>query len=564
VDNFEPILFGLLVAVAALSVVARRLRVPYPILLVLGGLALSLIPHVPRLELRPDLVLVLFLPPLLYVAAFFANLRGFRADLRAISLLSVGLVVATAAAVAAVAHTLVGLPWSVAFTLGAIVSPTDPLAATQILGRLGAPRRTATVLEGEGLINDGVALVLYRAALGAAVGQGLSLGEVGLRVVLAPLGGALIGLAVGWIVAWVRQRIDDPPTSITISLFTGFAAYLPAEALGVSGVIAAVVSGIYVGWRGPEIASPATRLQGFAVWEIVQFLLNSLLFVLIGLQLPVVIDGLGGQSVPRLLAYGAALSGVVIAVRIVWVFATTVIVRAVDRRPAQRERRGSWQDRMIVGWSGMRGAVSLAAALAIPTHTDVGAPFPGREMVLFLTFSVILATLVVQGLSLPLLIRRLGVRDDGEEEREELRARLAAAKAALARIDELADEEWTRPDTVERMRGFFEWRKRRLAARAGKLEDEGYEDQSLAYQRMQREVLQAQRRAVVGLRNQGVISNDVMHRIERELDLEDSRLEERVPPADGGAADAEGSRRRRRWPFGAARGDGRYREDAPS
>jgi Na+/H+ antiporter len=338
-----------------------------------------------------------------------------------------------------------------------------------------------------------------------------------------------VGLAVGWIVAWARQRLDDTPTEITISLFTGFAAYLPAESLGVSGVIAAVTAGIYLGWRGPEIAAPDTRLQGFAFWEILVFLLNSVLFVLIGLQLPVVLEGLEGRSTATLIAYGAAISGVVIATRFVWIFGTTVVLRALDRRPAQRERRAPWRMRFLGAWCGMRGAVSLAAALAIPMTTDAGAPFPGREMVLFLTFCVILATLVAQGLSLPLVIRLLGIRDDGEEDREELRARLAAAKAALVRLDELADEEWTRPETVQRLREFYEYRKRRFGARSGRLADDGYEDQSLAYQRLVRELLVAQRRAVVRLRNQGVIDNEVMHRIERELDLEDSRLEPQVP-----------------------------------
>jgi CPA1 family monovalent cation:H+ antiporter len=529
VDQLEPTVLGLLLAVVALSVAARRLRVPYPILLVVGGLALGLIPGLPEVTLEPDLVLVVFLPPLLYVSAFFANLRDLRADLRTISLLSVGLVIATAFAVGAVAHELVGLSWAAALTLGAIVSPTDPLAATQILRRLNAPRRVSTVLEGEGLINDGTALVLYRAAIGAAVGGAFSAADAGLRLVLAPAGGVAIGLAVGWLVAWVRRRIDDTPTEITISIFTGYAAYLPAEALGVSGIIAAVTAGIYLGWRGPELASASTRLEGFAFWEILVFLLNSLLFILIGLQLPLVLDGLGDRSIASLAGYAVAVSGAVIAMRFAWVFITTAIIRAVDRRAVQRTRRASWRTRVIVAWCGMRGAVSLAAALAIPIETDAGAPFPGRDLVIFLTFAVILATLVLQGLSLPWLIRRLGVRDDGLEEQEELKARLAASKAALARIDALAEEDWTRPDSVERMRNFYEWRTRRFAARAGRIEDDGYEEQSSAYQRMVREVLEAQRRAVVRLRNQGVISNDVMHRIERELDLEDSRLEDQGP-----------------------------------
>ena len=534
-SDLEPIVLGLLVAVAALSVLSRVIGVPYPILMVIGGLGLGLIPGAPEVVLDPELVLVVFLPPLLYVGAFFASLRDLRRDARAITLLSVGLVVATAGAVAVVAHHLTGLPWAAAFTLGAIVSPTDPLAATQIMRRLGAPRRIATVLEGEGLVNDATALVLYRAAVGAAVGGSFSLGDAGLRVVLAPVGGVVIGLAVAWVIAWVRKRIEDTPTEITISVFTGYAAFLPAEALGASGVLAAVTAGVYLGWRAPEIASPDSRLQGFSFWTITQFLLNATLFVLIGLQLPQILDALGDRSTAELLAYGAAISGVVIAVRIAWIFGSTVVIRVLDRRPAQLARRGTWQQRLLGSWAGMRGAVSLAAALAVPITTDAGGPFPGRDLILFITFCVIMATLVFQGLTLPLVIRLLGVGDDGAgEQEEELRARLAAASAALVRIDELEGEDWTRPDTLDRMRGAYAFRKRRFAAQAGKIDDEGYEEQSVAYQRTLREVLEAQRRAVVDLRNRGEISNDVMHRIEHELDLEDSRLDVPRAPGDRG------------------------------
>ena len=532
-SDLEPIVLGLLVAVAALSVLSRVIGVPYPILMVIGGLGLGLIPGAPEVVLDPELVLVVFLPPLLYIGAFFASLRDLRRDARSITMLSVGLVVATAVAVAAVAHELTGLPWAAAFTLGAIVSPTDPLAATQIMRRLGAPRRIATVLEGEGLVNDATALVLYRAAVGAAVGGAFSVADAGLRIVVAPVGGVLIGLAVGWIIAWVRKRIEDTPTEITISVFTGYAAFLPAEALGVSGVLAAVTAGVYLGWRAPEIASPDARLQGFSFWTITQFLLNATLFVLIGLQLPQILDALGDQSTGELLVDGAVISGVVIAVRIAWIFGTTVLIRAIDRRPSQVARRADWRQRFLGSWAGMRGAVSLAAALAIPISTDAGEPFPGRDLILFITFCVIMATLVFQGLTLPLVIRLLGVTDDGAaEQEEEVHARLAAATAALVRIDELADEDWTRPETLERLRNAYIFRKRRFAARAGKIDDDGYEEQSVAYQRTLREVLEAQRRAVVELRNRGEISNDVMHQIEHELDLEDSRLDvPRVPEA---------------------------------
>jgi CPA1 family monovalent cation:H+ antiporter len=542
-EHIEPVVLGLLVAVAALSVIAQFVRIPYPILMVLGGLGLGLIPGAPEVTLDPEIVLVVFLPPLLYVGAFFASLRDVRRDARVISMMAIGLVGATCVAVAVVAHELAGLPWAAAFTLGAIVSPTDPLAATQIMRRLGAPRRLVNVLEGEGLINDATALVLYRTAIGAAVGGSFSVWDAGLGILLAPLGGIVVGLAVAWVVAEVRRRVEDVPTEITISVFTGYAAYFPAEALGASGVLAAVTAGIYLGFRAPEIASSESRLQGFSFWTITQFLLNATLFVLIGLQLPQILDGLTDRSWGELLLYGAAVSGVVIGVRFAWIFGTTVIIRAADRRPEQLMRRATWQARAIGSWAGMRGAVSLAAALAVPVSTDAGDPFPGRDLILWITFCVILATLVFQGLTLPWLIRVLGVHDDGEEERrEELKARISIAAAALDRIDELEGEPWVRPETLERMRGQYRYRKRRFAAQAGKIEDEdGIEDQSQGFQRATREVITAERRVLVGLRDHGTISNDVMHRIERELDLEDSRLE--LPP-DGRVLDGRRSRTR--------------------
>jgi Na+/H+ antiporter len=522
----ELLLLLLMVAVAGLSILARPLRVPYPILLVLGGLLLGFVPGLPVVRLPPELVLVLFLPPLLYVAAFFSSLRDLRADLRAISLTAVGLVLATMSAVAVTAHALVdGLSWGAAFTLGAIVSPTDALAATAVARRLGVPRRLVTVLEGESLINDATALVAYRIAVATAVGGSFVVWEAGLRFVAGVAGGVAVGLIVGWLVAVIRRRLEDPPAEIVLSVVTGYAAYLPAERLGVSAVLAAVTAGLFIGWRAPELASPTTRLLAFSFWEILVYLLNAVLFILVGLQLRPILDQVSGRSAATLLGLAALISAVVIAARFAWGFTIPYLVRALDRRPSQVARRVGARQRLISGWSGMRGAVSLAAALALPLETDSGQPFPERDLIIFVTFGVIFTTLVVQGFTLPALIRRLGVHDDGGEEREELQARLGAADAALARLEELAGEEWTREDTVERLRGLYQFRRRRLKARAGILEDDGSEDRSLAYQRLVRELLEAQRRAIIRLRNQGVISDGVMHRVERELDLEDSRLE---------------------------------------
>jgi CPA1 family monovalent cation:H+ antiporter len=518
--EIEPLLLALIVAVAGLSVLARLVRVPYPILLVLGGLLLGFVPGMPAVELPPELVLVAFLPPLLYWAGFFSSPRELQADARAISMLAVGLVLATTVAVALAARAVVdGMTWPAAFALGAIVSPTDPLAASAIGRRLGVPRRLLTVLEGESLVNDATALVAYRIAVAAAVSGSFVAWQAGLRFVVTAAGGVAVGLLVGWLVAELRRRLDDPVVEIVVSVFTGYAAYLPAELLSVSGVLAAVTTGLYVGWRAPELASAPTRLLGFSFWEVLVYLANAVLFILVGLQLRPILEGLGGTAVAVLIGQGALVSAVVVAVRLGWGFSVPYLVRLFDRRPSQVMRRVGAKERLLLGWSGMRGAVSLAAALALPLD------FPLRNLILFLTFSVILATLVVQGLTLPALIRRLRFEQDDAVEREELRARLAATHAAIDRLDQLAGADWTRDDTVERLHGLYEFRRRRLKARGGYLEDDGTEDRSLAYQRLVRELLQAQREAIVRLRNQGAISNEVMHRIERELDLEDSRLE---------------------------------------
>jgi CPA1 family monovalent cation:H+ antiporter len=361
--------------------------------------------------------------------------------------------------------------------------------------------------------------------VGAVVGGSFSLADAGLRFVAGAVGGIAIGIAVGWVIAAIRERTTDAQVSITISLLSGYAAFVPADAVGASGVLAAVTTGIYMGIRGPSIIDARTRLQGFMVWDILDFLINAALFVLIGLQLRTVVDGLAGRSASTLAGYALVVSAVVIVTRLVWFFTVPYLIRLLDRRPAQRARRVGPRARFVLGWSGMRGAVSLAAALALPLKTQSGAPFPERDLLIFLTFAVIAFTLVVQGLTLPPLIRRLGVTQDAGEEDEELRARMTATKAALAQIDALAGEDWTRDDSVERLRRAYEYRKRRLAARAGKIEDDGYEDRSRAYQQLVQSVLGAQRDALVGLRNDGALANQTMNRLIRELDLEESRLE---------------------------------------
>jgi CPA1 family monovalent cation:H+ antiporter len=393
--------------------------------------------------------------------------------------------------------------------------------------RVGAPRRLVNILEGESLFNDATALVAYKVALAAAVGASVSASHTVLEFFVDAAGGIAIGLAVGWVIAEVRRRITDVNTELTISLFSAYGAFIPADQLGVSGVLAAVTAGIYLGFRAPEIASPESRMQGAAMWSVLTFLLNATLFILIGLQLPVIVVGLAGRPAGEVVGYAAVVCATVIAVRLVWNFVITFLIRAIDRRPSQLARRATWRIRVVGGWSGMRGAVSLAAALALPLQTDAGAPLPGRALIQFITFALILVTVVGQGLTLPFLIRRLGVVGDRtEEENEELRARLVIAHAALDRVDELEGEDWTRDGTVERVRALYRFRQRRFKARAGKIEDtDGIEEGSLAYQRMMHEIYAAQRRELVRLRNAREISADVMRRVEHELDLEESRLE---------------------------------------
>jgi Na+/H+ antiporter len=518
-EHVEAILVALLVSVAVLGAAARAVNIPYPIVLVVGGLGLGFLPGMPDARLEPDLVLVIFLPPLLYSAAFFANLHDLKRDMRAITLQAVGLVLATMCVVAVVAHALIpDLPWAAAFTLGAIVAPTDPLAAAEIARRMAVPRRIVSVVEGESLINDGTALVAYRVAV-LAVGGSFSIWEAGWDFVSGAAIGIAIGLAAGAVISEIRRRLDDVPVEITISLLTGYAAYLPAEALHVSGVLAAVTSGIVLGWRAPQISTARMRIQGYAVWETLIFLLNALLFVLIGLQLPTILDGLSARPAGELLLWCVAISAAVILTRLVWAHTIVYVIRWVDRRESQRARRAPWQNRTVVAWSGMRGSVSLAAALALEPG------FPARDEILLLTFAVIFATLVLQGLTLPWLIRMLGVQDDGQDRREELLGRRAAAAVALSRLDELAEEEWTYDETVERMRNLYRYRGRRFAAQAGEADDDGIEHRSRKYQKVARAVYDAQRGELVRLRNAGEISNEVMHRLERELDLEDERLE---------------------------------------
>jgi CPA1 family monovalent cation:H+ antiporter len=467
---------------------------------------------VPSVELEPELVLLIFLPPLLYGAAFFTSVRDLRRNAGPIALLSIPLVFVTMLAVAVVAHEVIGLDWGPAFVLGAIVSPTDAVAPAEIMRRIGAPRRLISIVEGENLTNDWTALVLYRFAITAVVTGSFSLWEAGPKFLATGVGGLIVGLVAGRVIREIRARIDDPPTEITISILSGYAAYLPAEHLGASGVIAAVATGLYMGWHTPQLTTPLLRLQGVAIWEILTFLLNAILFLLVGLQLPGVLDNLSGRTAGDLVLWAALVSAVVIAVRLLWIL---LVMGQRHAPPAER---------LAVGWAGMRGSVSLAAALAIPITTDAGAPFPERDLIVFLAFVVIFVTLVGQGLTLAPLVQRLGLMDDGEEEREERVARQRIAEAGLGRIDELGEPDWISPESVQRARNVLDYRARRFGALAGG-DGDGYEERTDAWRRLMYDLYDAQRVELVQLRNRGEISDEVRRKIERDLDLEESRLE---------------------------------------
>jgi len=529
VEHSELVLFGLLVAVAGLAVVARLVRIPYPILLVLGGLGIGLVPGAPDVELDPDLVLLIFLPPLLYAAAFFSNLRELRNNAQAIGLLAIGLVIATMLAVAAVSHWVIGLEWSVAFVLGAVVSPTDAVAPAEILRRLGVPRRVVTVVEGESLTNDWTALVAYKFAVAAVVTGSFSLVEAGPEFIATGLGGIAIGLVVGVAIAAVRRRLDDPPTEITISLLTAYAAYLPAEEVGASGVLAAVTVGVWLGWQASELTTPASRLQLNAIWDILQFLLNAFLFVLIGLQLPVVFEAIDGRSTLELAGYGALIGVLVALVRIAWVYAYASLLLQLFPRVRGGNPLPGWRGATLVAWSSMRGAVALAAALAIPLKTDAGSPFPERDLIIFLAFCTILVTLVIQGLAFPAVIHALGIEEDTQDSDEELAARLETAFAAIDRIDELAQEDWVDEDLASRMRGLYDYRRRRFRSRVhGEADEDGtgaedFEARTDRFRRFRTEVIGAERAVLRRLRDEGGITDEVRRKIEYDLDLEEQR-----------------------------------------
>jgi Na+/H+ antiporter len=517
----------LFLAATALALVARRLGIPYPILLVLGGLALGFVPGLPRIELEPDIVFLLFLPPILFGAGYFTSIRAFKANFRAIALLSVGLVLVTTAAVAVVAQALIpGLGWPAAFALGAIVAPPDAVAATAIFQRLGVPRRVVTILEGESLVNDATALVAYRFAVAAAVYGGFSLAQASVTAVLVAVGGVALGLLIGMLAAAILKRIDDPVFSVVLTFLFPVAAYLPAEQFGLSGVLATVAAGIYVGRNAPRSMSSSVRIAGTSAWQVLLFLINGTVFILIGVQLPTVLEGLGGRPAEQVLGLAIAISLTVIVIRILWVFPGTYIPRRLSAGIRSREPRPSPRNVFLVSWAGMRGVVSLAAALALPRTLSNGQPFPERDLLIFLTFAVILATLVGQGLTLPLIIRGLGIVSDTGDGSEELMARQTAAEAAVDRIDELAKEWPGHLELIDALRAQYANRATHIEQHRTEGAADEAERERLEHRIIRSAVIEAEREALLRLRETGGLADEVFRRVERDLDLEELRMDD--------------------------------------
>jgi Na+/H+ antiporter len=512
-----------LVAVALLAIAARKIRIPYPILLTVGGVVLALVPGLPVIHLDPELVFSLFLPPLLYPAAVYTSWRDFRANLRSILPLAIVLVLLTMTATAYLFHYLVGLPLAVGFVFGALISPPDAVAALAVTQHLRVPRKIIVILEGESLVNDATSFISFRFAVAAVLSGSFSLGQASLQFLFVAAGGICVGLAVGWLATQVQKRLDDPPVQTMFSLLTPYVAYFSGERLHVSGILAVVIAGIYYGWRAPRILSGRMRLQALPVWEMVTFILNGVLFILIGLQLPQVIHALPPSSAMHVAKLVILILAAIALVRFVWMFGATYLPRLLSRKFRQKNP-APWQHTALIAWTGMRGADSLAGALAIPFVLANGAPFPGRDLILLLTFCVIFGTLVLQGLTLRPLVRWLKIVDDHVTEKEERLARLKANEAALARLEEIESSNRVKPETVERLRSEY-------ADRIRQLSSQGPHDKSVSrlfseeFEELAREALETERDTLIALRNEGTINDQALRRIQRDIDLAEARLQ---------------------------------------
>ncbi len=512
---------ALLVAVVLVALAARRLeRVPDAVALVLGGIAGGLLPFAPEISLDPEVIFVVFLPPILYPSAFNFAFEDVRGNLRPIGLLAVGLVLATMGAIALVAHLAAGIGWAPALVLGAVLAPTDPVAATTVIRASGAPGRLATILEGESLINDGTALTALRIAV-TAVGGSVSAASALGDFVLIALGGAAVGAALGWFTAQLRRRIDDLELESTISVLLAYGAFILADRLGVSGVLAVVFAG-YVMGRTDAIGSPETRVGGASFWSVAQFLAESILFLLIGLTFAQLLD----DPATRPAAEIAGLAGLVVVaavvVRLAWMFSVPYLVGLLDARTRGLTSLVAARERVVIAFAGLRGAVSVAAALTIPT-TVGGEQFPDRTMLITVAVAAIVVLLVAPALGLPPLLRALGLTGRGDVKEREMRARAALARAALKRADDLAADEEVPDDALARLRERHELRLQRHGGDDGGA-DADADDRAALYRRLQRELLTAQRERLAGLRHEGAVQGELLRTLQRDLDLEEARL----------------------------------------
>jgi Na+/H+ antiporter len=521
------ILLFLLIAVAAVGVVAKRSNIPPAILLVLTGVVLALVPGLPAVRLAPELILLLVLPPLIYSSAVAMSWREFRFNLRPISLLAIGCVVFTTAAAAAAAHWLLGLSWPVGFVLGAIVSPPDAVAPLSIARRMQLPKRILVILEGEGLANDATALILYRFAIVAVSAGAFSFGRAAGEFAVIIAGELLWGIAVGWLMLRLRRWVADAQIEIVLSILTPYVAYWPPEHLGGSGVLATVVAGLYVSWNGSSLISAATRLQGIFFWDVLVYLIEGIVFLMTGLQARTVITALGSYSWSALVGSAAVVSGVVILARFVWVFPATYLPRWLIPAIARKDPSPPWQWPFMLGFTGVRGIVSLAAALAIPFTMGNGQPFPDRDLILFLAFSVILVTLVGQGLMLPAVIRMLGLDNAGEREHqtdraEELLARRHAINSAIQRLNRLAAERGLPDDVVRRLQTGHRERLRHFEYGPERKED--HQDLTSPPDEIEFLLIAAEREGINELYRQGSLKDEARRRLERELDLREASI----------------------------------------
>ncbi|SDG06899.1 monovalent cation:H+ antiporter, CPA1 family [Sinosporangium album] len=517
----------LLLPVGAVAVAgfARRRDLPGPLLLVLAGLLVSFVPGVPAYEIDPELILLVFLPPLLYSSALDSSYLRLRDVRRAVGLLSVGLVLFSMFVVGLVVHWLLpGLPLAAAFALGAIVAPPDAVAAVAVARRLRLPRRLITILVGESLFNDATALTAYRVAVGAVMGQGISMLGAVSQFVLSSVGGVAVGFAIAIPLTWILARLRDPLVENTVMLLVPFAAYVAAELLHSSGVIAVVIVGLYLGHRMPR-SGFGTRLISDAVWKVITFVLEAVVFALIGLQVKPIMEGLSGHSAWTLAAYALAVYAAAVVARVVWVIPGTYLPRRLSRKIRDIDPSPPWQHVGVISWAGMRGVVSLAAAFAMP------AGFPERDLLLFLTFTTVVATLLVHGLTFPRVIRRLGVTADREvyeDNLAEAAAQQAAAEQALATLEELTRNGVSdvHAEVVDHLRTRAERRALHAWERlGGGTGPAGEETPSTVYRRLRREMLQAERDVLVRLRDERRIDDEVLRRVMQELDFEEATLE---------------------------------------